>query len=174
LSPRAAWRLESLGFTRVYDYEAGKGDWFAAGLPREGRLASLPRAGELARHDDVTCGLTDTLGDVAGKTREAGKDACIVTTGGGVVLGRITKKALDGDPDALVEAIMEAGPTTVRTNEPIEPIYQRMVSRNVESLLVTTSDGRLVGSLYRADVEQTSNDGASSQEEDDASCLCSV
>ena len=134
----------------------------------------MPRAGDVARHDDVVCGLTDTLGDVAGKTREAGKNACIVTTGGGVVLGRITRNALGGDPDAPVEAIMEAGPTTVRTNEPIEPIYQRMVSRNVESLLVTTSDGRLVGSLYRADVERRLTDGASSQEEDEASCLCSV
>ncbi|MCH7652349.1 MAG: CBS domain-containing protein [Chloroflexi bacterium] len=163
-----------MGFTRVYDYEAGKGDWFAAGLPREGRSASLPRAGDVARHDDVTCGLTDSLGNVAGKTREAGKDACIVTTSGGVVLGRVPGKALDGDPDALVEAIMDAGPTTVRTNEPLEPLYQRMVSRNVESLLVTTSDGRLVGSLYRADVERTLNGDASSREEDEASCVCSV
>ena len=158
----------------MYDYEAGKGDWFAAGLPREGRLASLPRAGDVARHDDVICGPTDNLDDVAGKTRKAGKNACMVTTSGGVVLGRVTKKALGGDPDTPVEAIMEAGPTTVRTNEPIEPLLQRMVSRNVESLLVTTSDGQLVGSLYRADVERTLNDHASSQEEDEASCLCSV
>ena len=83
-------------------------------------------------------------------------------------------KALDGDPDARVEDVMEAGPTTVRTNEPLEPLYQRMVSREVESLLVTTSDGRLVGSLFRADVERVLNDGASSQEEDEASCLCSA
>ncbi len=39
MSPRAAWRFESLGGTRVYDYVAGKVDWFAAGLPREGRPA---------------------------------------------------------------------------------------------------------------------------------------
>lgn len=137
-------------------------------------MASLPRAGEVARRDDVVCGLTDTLGDVAGKTREAGKDACVVTTDGGVVLGRVPAKALGGDPDTPVEAIMEAGPTTVRTNEPIEPIYQRMVSRRVESLLVTTSDGRLVGSLYRADVERRLTDGASPPEEDEASCMCST
>ena len=35
MSPRAAWRLESLGFARVYDYVAGKADWMAAGLPTE-------------------------------------------------------------------------------------------------------------------------------------------
>ena len=32
MSPRAAWRLESLGFSHVYDYVAGKIDWLAAGL----------------------------------------------------------------------------------------------------------------------------------------------
>ena len=145
-----------------------------AGLPREGRLASLPRAGDVARHDDVICSLTDALDDAVKKTRETGNDACIVTTDGGVVLGRVRSKALEGDPGALVEEIMEAGPTTVRTNEPIEPLYERMVSRNVESMLVTTSDGRLVGSLYRADVERLLNGGANSEEEDDeASCLCS-
>jgi hypothetical protein len=32
MSPRAAWRLEGLGFGSVYDYVAGKVDWMAAGL----------------------------------------------------------------------------------------------------------------------------------------------
>ncbi|NPD21768.1 rhodanese-like domain-containing protein [Alterinioella nitratireducens] len=34
-SPRAGRRLEELGFTNVLDYEAGKEDWRAAGLPTE-------------------------------------------------------------------------------------------------------------------------------------------
>ena len=33
-----------MGFREVYDYEAGKSDWLAAGLPSEGALARLPRA----------------------------------------------------------------------------------------------------------------------------------
>ena len=41
MSPRAAWRLEGLGFERVYDYVPGKADWFASGLPKEGRLVGL-------------------------------------------------------------------------------------------------------------------------------------
>ena len=28
MSPRAAWRLDSLGFQQVYDYVAGEADWF--------------------------------------------------------------------------------------------------------------------------------------------------
>lgn len=34
-SPRAAEKMEKLGFTRVFDYEAGKEDWRDAGLPVE-------------------------------------------------------------------------------------------------------------------------------------------
>ena len=33
MSDRAAWRLESLGFTRVYRYTPGKDGWLAMGLP---------------------------------------------------------------------------------------------------------------------------------------------
>jgi len=34
-SPRAAERMEALGYDRVYDYAAGKRDWRQAGLPIE-------------------------------------------------------------------------------------------------------------------------------------------
>lgn len=34
-SPTAAQRMEELGFDHVYDYEPGKEDWKAAGLPIE-------------------------------------------------------------------------------------------------------------------------------------------
>ena len=35
-SPTAAEKLDSAGFTNVYDYEEGKADWKAAGYPMEG------------------------------------------------------------------------------------------------------------------------------------------
>ena len=34
-SPRAAQRMDELGYSRVYDYEAGKVDWKQAGLKIE-------------------------------------------------------------------------------------------------------------------------------------------
>ncbi|MGH7201192.1 MAG: rhodanese-like domain-containing protein [Planctomycetaceae bacterium] len=34
-SPKAAKRMEALGYTHVFDYEAGKQDWKEAGLPVE-------------------------------------------------------------------------------------------------------------------------------------------
>jgi hypothetical protein len=64
MSPRAAWRLEGIGFERVYDYVPGKADWFASGLPREGKLASVPTIGEAARRDVPTCAPAEKVGAV--------------------------------------------------------------------------------------------------------------
>jgi hypothetical protein len=59
MSPRAAVRLETLGFTQVFDYAAGKADWTSTGLPTEGTLADQPRAGDIAQRDVPTCGLAN-------------------------------------------------------------------------------------------------------------------
>jgi rhodanese-related sulfurtransferase len=42
MSLRAAWRLEDLGFEKVYDYVPGKADWFANGLPKVGSWLHYP------------------------------------------------------------------------------------------------------------------------------------
>ena len=174
MSPRAAWRLESLGFTKVFDYVGGKADWFAAGLLRAGRLASVPRTGDIARRDDVTCRLTDPISDVVSRVREAGKEACIVTTDRAVVLGRIRIDRLDGYAESIAEEVMESGPTTTRADTTLESIVERLEARDVDSILVATSDGRLVGTLYRSDVESHLHDGKieTGQPTDDETCCC--
>ena len=40
-SPRAAKRLDALGYENVYDYEEGKQDWIEAGLPTESGAARV-------------------------------------------------------------------------------------------------------------------------------------
>ncbi len=175
MSPRAAWRLETLGFTSVYDYVAGKADWFAAGLPREGSLTSIPRASDVARRDDVTCQPTDRVSDVTKRIRAAGKEACVVTTDGGVVLGRVRTDRLDGVSQVAVEEVMELGPTTTRADTTLEAILERLNARNVESILVATSDGRLVGTLYRSDAEARLQEGRVEEAEqpiDEENCCC--
>ena len=87
MSARAAWRLESLGFTAVYRYTAGKADWLASGLPSAGARASLPRIGDLARRDVPTCTLQERLGDVRERVRAAGWDVCLVVNARRIVLG---------------------------------------------------------------------------------------
>jgi len=46
MSPRATWRLETLGFEQLYDHVGGTADWLGHALPREGEAASVPNAGE--------------------------------------------------------------------------------------------------------------------------------
>src|SRR5215213_1348261 len=98
MSPRAAWRLEAMGF-EAYDYEDGKRDWGSFGLPREGKLAERPTAGDVARRDVPTCRLSDDLHVVRHRVREAAWDTCFVVTEERVVLGRLGRRALDGNDD---------------------------------------------------------------------------
>src|SRR5262245_59454775 len=158
LSARAAWRLETLGFTRVFRYAAGKADWLANGLPVEGRQAEIPRAGVLARTDVPICHLNDRAGDVLGRIRTSNRvsapaqswDMCVVINGRRVTLGVLGGEAMTSNPNATAEQLMEPGPTTIRPNLSFEETSEYLKSRNLEWILVTTSDGVLVGVYFQA------------------------
>ncbi|MDQ3954010.1 MAG: CBS domain-containing protein [Actinomycetota bacterium] len=152
MSPRAACRLESLGFSAVYDYAAGKSDWTGSGLPTEGTHADLPRPGRLAR-ETPTCRPRDTVAFARKRAGDGG--VCIVTSDDGIVLGRLRGKALDGDGEMTVEDVMETGPTTVRYDEFLPDLVERMQKSGVESILVTKPSGHLVGILRRKDAEES-------------------
>ena len=164
MSPRAACRLESLGFTQVYDYTTGLADWTANGLPTEGERAGVTREGvvrkdalrvrDAVRTDVATCRLQDTLGSVAERLSSAGQRQCVVTSEDGVVLGRIRGQALEGDPDVVVEAVMESGPSTIRPDVSLAEFTKQMRTKQVASVLVTASTGQLIGVLYRKDAEE--------------------
>src|SRR5579859_817005 len=154
MSPRAAARLESLGFKEVYDYESGKSDWLAAGLPTEGTSAQHPRAGQVARKDVPTCGLHDRLGEVRDRVRAAGWDAVVVVNDKNVVLGLLRSKELDKNGDLRIEEAMRPGPSTFRPHVSMEEMVKHMVEHNLVSSPITTSDGKLVGLLLRADAER--------------------
>ena len=153
MSPRAAWRLEGLGFGRVYDYVPGKADWSASELPTEGKLAGVPKIGNAAQRDVPTCSPAEKVESARDRVRAAGWDACVVVNKERVVLGLLRQKELTLDLDAGVEQVMRNGPTTFRPNEPVVKVAKRMRERGARTVLVTTSDGRLVGLLYREDAE---------------------
>src|ERR687895_489509 len=94
MSPRAASRLESLGFAQVYDYVAGKADWGSFGLPLEGAEGSETRAGAYLRSDVPICRLDERLPGVCKGLDESGWDTCFVVDERGVVLGRIGRRAI--------------------------------------------------------------------------------
>lgn len=151
MSPRAAWRLETLGF-QTYDYVAGKADWLAFGLRYEG-YAGL--AGDHVTTDVATCSLADSLRDVRGQLASSRFGMLVVLNADGVVLGRLNLNVLEdtGDGDVEVRQVMYEGPTTVRPSEELAPLAERMRRAEVDGVLVTRSDGRLLGMLER-DVAQ--------------------
>ena len=154
MSPRAAARLETLGFTKVYDYEVGKSDWLAASLPSAGRSAGEPSAADAVRGDDIACHVGEPLGDVAKRVRAAGQDACIVVNDRHVVLGRIRGQALDGDPKAVVEDVMRPGPSTIRPDVDLKTVVHTLREGNADSTLVTDQEGRLIGTVYLEDAQR--------------------
>ena len=151
MSSRAAWRLETLVFARVHSYTAGKNDWFAGGLPREGRLAGFPTAGDALRRDVPTCGPDERVGEAAERARRAGWDRCVVVGERRVVLGVLPEKALVGDPSRTAGDAMEPGPTTFRPSELLAEIALHLTQAGVEQVLVTTADGELLGALDRSE-----------------------
>ena len=164
MSPRAACRLESFGFTHVYDYVTGLADWTANGLASEGKSVGVFREGvacrdhlrarDALRSDTPTCSLGELVGDVAERVRSAKQRQCIVTSEDGVVLGRLRGTALKADPHATVESVMESGPTTIRPDVSLPDFTVHMKAKRVGSVVVTTSTGHLLGVLYRDDAEE--------------------
>jgi predicted transcriptional regulator len=119
----------------------------------EGKRAGIPRVGERVRRDVSTCRLTDRLGEVAKHVRAAGWDGCVVVNEQRVVLGLLHGQALDGSPQQLVEEVMEPGPSTFRTDVTFEEMTAYMQQRQLDSVLITTADGKLVGILQRTAAE---------------------
>ncbi len=121
----------------MYDYVDGKVDWMAYGLPVEGDDG--PFAGEFVTKvptvgpDEAVSAVVEQIGDAP---------RAVVTTDDGVVLGLVERGALeDAGADVPVAAVMKLSPSTVRPS--VE--YSTLAEQGDEYVLVTTSDGRLVG-----------------------------
>jgi CBS domain-containing protein len=120
----------------VFDYVAGKADWFANGLPREGKRADSPQIGDLVRRDVPVCHLDDRVGEVLQRVQTAGWDQCVVVNSEGIVLGLLRGAALHAAPEAAPEApvalAMESGPTTIRPNRAPRDIRESMTGNKHE------------------------------------------
>lgn len=138
MSPRAAWRLERLGF-EVHDYTAGKADWIASGMPSVRADRSERRALDGADRSPPTCRPDDNV--------ESVDEPLVVINEQDVVLGRVRPGRYPGD--ATAEDVMEPGPTTVRAHEPFDALLDRMERRHVHEIIVTTPEGRLLGLVRR-------------------------
>ena len=146
MSPRAAWRLERLGYGPVYDYAAGKVDWMAAGLPTIRADSSQRRALDTADRAPPTCRPDQPVCDVVASTPAT---TLIVINDERIVLGRFRAGASTAEGTARVEDVMEPGPATVRAHEPLPPMLERMARRQVDEVIVTRPEGTLLGLVRR-------------------------
>ena len=137
----------------MYDFVAGKTDWFACGHPREGSAAAVPWVGDLLLEGVVTCRIGSRLEEVSELASGGELDLCVVVNEERVVAGVLRGNALSKDPGSRVEDVMELGPRTIRPSQPVEKLLAKRSSQGVKSWIVTTAHGELLGVVARRDLE---------------------
>ncbi len=148
MSPRAAWRLETLGFDAVYDYVGGKADWLAAGQPTESRTQRISVV-SLAGTEVPTCQVNEPVSAVIARMTAARSDTAVVINDQRVVLGRLRNGHFDEDATSTIDAVMEEGPTTIRADADPRELFVRMQARGTNHVIVSTPEGHLLGVVYR-------------------------
>lgn len=149
MSPRAAWRLADLGHTSVFDYVAGKADWLAYGGAWSGSAQLIQPH---VTHDVATCHPDESLRAVRQRLDADEQDTVIVVNQHHIVLGQLDAATLgEHKPDVRAGQVMTEGPTTVRPSEEVGPLLGRMTKAQLQRIIVTYPDGRLVGAFHRED-----------------------
>lgn len=138
----------------MVDYVDGIADWKAAGLRTEGNADIGQRVIDATRSDVPVCRPDDTIGEIRPNVVDLGWDICVVTDCDGMTIGRIRGAAFDDAPGRPVHEVMEPGPSTVRGDQLLQPLVQRMKERNVPNVIATTPQGRLLGLLIRDEADR--------------------
>jgi rhodanese-related sulfurtransferase/CBS domain-containing protein len=150
LSARAARRFESLGFSEVLDYTAGKAAWLAEGLPGQGSRSDSERAGAAARSVPY-CRPDDTVSVVASDLAHP-PGLVVVTDDDNIVLGLLRSEVADLPPETRVADAMQPGPVTVRPSITRRELAESMESQGEDHVLVSTLQGELVGLVTYEDL----------------------
>lgn len=154
MSPRAACRLEALGFDQVYDYTAGIAAWKAAGFPVEGAEDPGLRVADATRPDIPTVQPHETLGVARQRATDSGWDEALVVDCDGIVVGRLRGSAWEANDELTVDIVMESGPTTVRPDRPLHSLLDRMEQRGTKLVVVSDPQGHLIGAILANDARR--------------------
>lgn len=114
---------------------------------------------DVVERDVPHCRPEDPVGAARDAAYGRGMDVCPVVNADGILLGMCTRVSLHAHPSIAVELVMEPGPTTVRPSMPLKDAVKILERKKLQSLMVTTPDGKLIGCL---------NDGAAASARDDA------
>lgn len=90
-----------------------------------------------------------------------GWELCVVTNDENIVLGLLGRRALLSAQTTLVEDAMTAGPSTIRPSARLDAIAKRMRDQGLTRIVVSRSDGVLIGVLRREDIEAAGGGAAS-------------
>ncbi|CAN5817553.1 hypothetical protein BH23CHL2_BH23CHL2_07530 [soil metagenome] len=148
MSPRAAALLEHFGFEDVRDYVPGKVDWFSRGLPLEGKEVDKMDAGILAMDPPLLNPEMSPEEAVRLIDQREGRCGAVVDRAG-VVVGLLTRETADKASTETVESAMELGPKTYRADEDPAEALDYMERHDLEQVVVSGPDGKLIGLLYR-------------------------
>jgi CBS domain-containing protein len=130
-------------------------DWIAFGLPTEGKKANVPRVTGSMRVDIPTCGLRDRIGEVHAAVTARNWEICVVVNEENIVLGLLHGDAWAAGAETIVEDVMSIGPPTTRPSTFIDEMVERLRRRKTPGILVSSSDGVLMGYLWTSDAETT-------------------
>ncbi len=108
-----------------------------------------------------TCGLHNRVGAVRAQIEESSYDFCLVVNERKILLGRLRRESLHADPTVSIEEVMEADPSTIRPNRPLDALLS---SGRAPMFVITTPHGRLLGVLRRGDAERAHGSAASAAE----------
>lgn len=150
LSPRAAHRLEQLGFTDVYDYVPGKAAWLGEGLPSEGARRPEQRIGSIADPDVPRVPATATVGEAREVVGD--QDVGIVVDADDVVLGVLRPEALDLDATTPVRDVLQPGPSTFRPSMTIKEMVEYFRKSDENRAIVSSLTGQWIGLIRRSDL----------------------
>jgi rhodanese-related sulfurtransferase/CBS domain-containing protein len=151
LSPRAAARLEDMGFADVRDFSAGLAAWTSDGRPTTGAIGDHDRIAPHVRRDVPRCGPDATIADVRAAIGEW--ELCAVVNDEEVLLGIVRADATSMPSDLAVRDVLVPGPGTVRPDARVPDMADQLDGDHLDHVLVSTYDGRLVGLLRRADLD---------------------
>jgi CBS domain-containing protein len=145
-----------LGFGDVYDYVPGKVDWLAHRLGLEGERAAPPTVGRVARDDVARCRASHRVSDALAAIEPSPYPFALVTTAGGILVGRLRASAAEAESDQTVGEVMELAPSTVRPHRSAKDIATQLGEKDLRWAIVTTPEGQLIGVASREDLERAS------------------
>jgi len=111
-------------------------------------------AGQVLVEAKLTCGPDTKASDVRPALSRGVDSVCVVVSDDGVVVGSVRRKNLPADDAVRVADFMRLGPATVQRGEELRGLVHRMRDADVETIIVTTPKGKLLGVVHRDDAER--------------------